>query len=93
MQKYNIFVKFQFNVDFFKYIAQRLVAWRQLGIWLVKCIDLRLNFQVQNQLYSLPETPIAPNRCCAIGFLFNLPEFCNQRMNRLNLFFPLTLWI
>jgi hypothetical protein len=41
MQKYNNFLKFQFNVDFFKYIAQRLVAWRQLGIWLAKCIDLR----------------------------------------------------
>ena len=28
----------------------RLVAWRQLGICLAKCIDLRPNFQVQNQL-------------------------------------------
>ncbi|OUD28093.1 hypothetical protein FPG92_05255 [Flavobacterium psychrophilum] len=24
---------------------------------------LKTNFQVQNQLYSLPKTPIAPNRC------------------------------
>jgi hypothetical protein len=31
-------------------VAQRLVAWRQLGIWKAKCIDLRPNFQVQNQL-------------------------------------------
>ena len=26
------------------------MAWRQLGIWLAKCIDLKTNFQVQNQL-------------------------------------------
>ena len=32
--------------DFF----HRFVAWRQLGIWLAKTIDLKPNFQVQNQL-------------------------------------------
>jgi hypothetical protein len=39
MQKYNNFFKFQVSVDFFKYIAQRLVALRQLGIWLAKTLD------------------------------------------------------
>ena len=60
-------------VQFFKGVAQRLVAWRQLGNWLAKCINLRPDFQVQNQLYSLPKTPIAPNRCCVLDFyLFQL---------------------
>lgn len=46
------------------------LAWRQLGIWLAKCIDLKTNFQVQNKLLSLPKTPIAPNRCWQIVALF-----------------------
>jgi hypothetical protein len=52
------FHNFKFhNLLFFNYVqsleiavAQRLVAWRQLGIWLAKCIELKTNFQVQNQL-------------------------------------------
>jgi hypothetical protein len=44
-----------------------------LGIWLAKCIDLKTNFQVQNQPMSLPKTPIAPNRCCRLFFYFSNP--------------------
>ena len=38
------------------------MTWRQLGIWLAKSINLKTNFQVQNQPMSLPKTPPEPAR-------------------------------
>jgi hypothetical protein len=51
------------------------LGFAQLGIGLLKCIDLRPNLQVQNLLESLPKIPIAQNRWCVLSFFDNLKFF------------------